>query len=99
MVAESTFASGVGESVGGKDAEAGDAQASSMQADAASDDRSQHDAERTFGNRSNPAIRGADRLHVVQGRLVAQLEETAAYRAYVQAADAWRLVDLGPAAR
>ena len=55
----STFASGVGESVAGKDAEAGDAQASSMQANAASDDRSQQDAEKASGNRSEP--NGMDR--------------------------------------
>ena len=51
-VDRSTFASGVGESVAGKDAEADDALASSMQADAAGGDRSQHDAKKTSGNRS-----------------------------------------------
>ena len=55
VVDRSTSASGVGESIGGKDAEAGDVQASSMQADAANGDRSQHDAEKTSGNRSNLA--------------------------------------------
>ena len=34
-------------------------------------------------------------LHVVQGRLQAHLEETAAYRAYFQRADAGRLVNAG----
>lgn len=39
--------------------------------------------------------REAGRLHVVQGRLQAHLEETAAYRAYFQTADAGRLVNSG----
>ncbi|MCP4710404.1 MAG: PQQ-like beta-propeller repeat protein, partial [Planctomycetes bacterium] len=61
-VARGSFASGVDESVAGKDAEAGDAQASSMQAEAASDGRSQHDAEKTSGNRSNwSQFRGPNR--------------------------------------
>ena len=39
--------------------------------------------------------RDAGRLHVVQGQLQARLEETAAYRAYLQTADAERLVNSG----
>ena len=70
MVAKSTSASGVGESVAGKDAEAGDARASSIQADAASDDRSQHGAEKTSDNRSNWTERPKDLFTRYWGRAV-----------------------------
>jgi len=69
---KSTSVSGVGESVGGKDAEAGDVRASSMQADAASGDRSQHDAEKAFVIRSSPAT-------AVDARKRGQIKKTAAY--------------------
>jgi len=58
-IGRGTFASGVGESTGGKDAEAGDALAvvdlpagRQVQADAASGDRSQHDAKKASVSRS-----------------------------------------------